>query len=814
MFKLGDKIESALFLGLSMQNVSSELSKSIAIASTPLLEKPLATATLDVQGMKCAGCVNVVERQLQQNPGVKSACVNLVTEVAVVQYVEGEIQPEILADRLTVRGFPSQLRRGSGLNLGPTHLSLAQRHQQLQQQQRRGLVIAALLLIFSGLGHLEHIGGPRLPLISHLEFHWGLATLALLFPGRELLLDGWRSLRYGTPNMNSLVGLGTVSAYLTSCIAFILPNLGWDCFFDEPVMLLGFILLGRTLEARARQRASAALEALVALQPPLARLIGDPQKSEQMGIEIPVEQVRVGEWLRVLPGEKIPVDGTVVAGQSTIDESLLTGESLPIAKQNGDPVIAGTLNQTGVLAMQVTQVGTDTTLAQIIQSVEAAQTRKAPIQQLADQVAGYFAYGVITIALLTFLFWQFWGTHWFPQVLITQSRHGMVMTTSPLLLSLKLAIAVLVVACPCALGLATPTAILVGTGLGAERGLLIKGGDVLEKVQQLTTLVFDKTGTLTQGKPQITDYLVWENFSAPMLLQLAATVEQGTNHPLAQAIAQAAREQQIELQTAQDFHTEPGLGVRAQVDRKRVLLGNQAWLAAHQIVLNPDQQGQLNQLIAEGKTLILIAVEEILAGVIALTDPLRPDAAETIQALQALEIQTVLVTGDQNQVAMAIAAQVGINQFYAEVKPLEKVAILQTLQHQSPAAKIAMIGDGINDAPALAQADIGISLRGATDIALETADIVLMGGHLSDLLAAIALSRATVQKIRQNLFWALGYNAVAIPIAAGCLLPHWHLVLSPAIAAALMAMSSIIVVANSLTLRYQFAALKSEINLK
>ena len=387
----------------------------------------------------------------------------------------------------------------------------------------------------------------------------------------------------------------------------------------------------------------------------------------------------------------------------------------------------------------------------------------------------------------------------------------MVMTTSPLLLSLKLAIAVLVVACPCALGLATPTAILVGTGLGAERGLLIKGGDVLEKVQQLSTIVFDKTGTLTQGKPQITDYLVWENFLAPTLLQLAATVEQGTNHPLAQAIAQAAREQQLDLQTAEDFHTEPGLGVRAQVNHQRVLLGNQAWLAAHQIVFNPDQQHQLEQLIAEGKTLILVAVEAVLAGVIALTDPLRPDAAQTIQALQKLDIQTVLVTGDQTQVATAIADQVGINQVYAEVKPLEKVAILQTLQHQSPAAKIAMIGDGINDAPALAQADIGISLRGATDIALETADIVLMGGHLSDLLAAIALSRATVQKIRQNLFWALGYNAVAIPIAAGCLLPHWHLVLSPAIAAALMAMSSVIVVTNSLTLRYQVTELKSEI---
>jgi Cu2+-exporting ATPase len=739
--------------------------------------------------MKCAGCVRAVERQLSQNPGVLSANVNLVTEVAVVQYVPDRLEPAALAEYLTQRGFPSQVRAGTKSS------PLISEADPALQQQRRDLLVAAGLLVFSGLGHWEHLGGPVIPFLSRLEFHWLLATLALLIPGRDIFLDGWRSLRQGFPNMNTLVALGTGSAYLASSLAFCFPQWGWQCFFDEPVMLLGFILLGRHLEGRARYRARAALTSLMALQPATARLLGRDTEAE--GIEIPVEQVRLGEWIRVLPGEKIPVDGRVVVGYSTVDESLVTGESLPVLKQVGDRVIAGSCNQSSILTLETTQVGQDTTLAQIIQSVAEAQTRKAPIQKLVDTIAGYFAYGVMLMAGLTFLFWFLWGTALFPPVLaLTPSHNGMAamaMPTqgTPLLLSLRLAIAVLVVACPCALGLATPTAILVGTGVGAERGLLIKGGDVLEKSQQLTTIVFDKTGTLTQGKPRITDYLLFGDLPPDDLLQLTASLEVGTRHPLAQAIVAAAEARHLPLLTATNFYTEPGLGVQANIGPDIYYAGNLAWLERHQVRLPPA-------VAPRPETLIYLAKNQTCLGAIALADPIRPDAKETLQALQQRGLKTILLTGDQDSVAQTVAASLGLSQVYAQVSPAEKVAVLQALQETEV---VAMVGDGINDAPALAQADIGISLRGATEVALETADIVLMTGQLTTLVTALALSEATVGKIRQNLVWALGYNLVAIPLAAGALLPRWGLTLSPALAAGLMALSSVLVVTNSLTLR-------------
>jgi Cu2+-exporting ATPase len=780
----------------------------VQVSPTPeaaLADIALETATLDVQGMKCAGCVRAVERQLAQQPGVVCASVNLVTEVAVVKYQPGAIAPEMLAGQLSDRGFPSQLRSSHARSSGTALLTARERRRKEMRQHLWQLSIAAILLLFSALGHWEHLGGPHLPLLSHIGFHWGLATLALLIPGRSLLIDGGRALWQGMPNMNTLVGLGTVSAYLTSCLALVFPQLGWECFFDEPVMLLGFILLGRTLESRARSRASAALETLVALQPSVARLIGDPQHAEAVGIEIPVEQVRVGEWLRVLPGEKIPVDGEVVAGQTTVDESMLTGEALPVLKQVGDGVAAGTLNQSGAIAIQATHIGEETTLARIIASVEAAQARKVPIQQLADAVAGYFAYGVMAAASATFLFWYLLGTKLYPGVLTVMHAamgHGMAMPTSPLLLSLKLAIAVLVIACPCALGLATPTAILVGTGIGAERGLLIKGGDILEKVHQLDTIVFDKTGTLTVGHPQVTDCLPLQDMSSNRLLQLAATVESGTNHPLATAILEAAQQQELPLLAAADFQTEPGLGTAARVEGEAVLLGNEAWLHDHAIALDESLAEQAQVLAEAGKTLVYVAIAGQLAGIIALQDRLRPDAQETVKRLQQLGVQVVLLTGDRLAVAEAIAWQVGITQVFAAVRPDRKVEIIKALQASGKI--VAMVGDGINDTPALAQADIGISLRGATEVAIETADIVLMRTRLLDVVAAIHLSLATFNKIRQNLFWALGYNSLAIPVAAGVLLPRFGCLLSPAIAAALMALSSILVVTNSLLLRRQF----------
>ncbi|MEW6495944.1 MAG: heavy metal translocating P-type ATPase [Cyanobacteriota bacterium] len=813
------------------------------------LASSVETIALDVSGMKCAGCVSVVERQLNQHPGVVAARVNLVTEVAVVECEAGAVNPTALAQALTSKGFPSQPRSSQKGETPASQdtLTPAQKQEQEAREQVRRLAIAGVLILLSTAGHIGHwLGAPMLPVISNIWFHWGLATLALLGPGRPIILDGWRGLWHQAPNMNTLVGLGTLSAYTASCVALFFPQLGWECFFEEPVMMLGFILLGRTLEQRARRRATSAFESLLALQPKVARLIGkkEPVAVEQMGIEIPVEQVRVGEWLRVLPGEKVPVDGEVVGGQSLVDESMLTGEPIPVLKQPGDSVTAGTLNQSGVIAVKATRTGEETTLAQIVALVEEAQTRKAPVQKLADTVAGYFTYGVLAIASLTFVFWNFAGTKIWPQVLspmADMANHGMVHSTAPSVLSLKLAIAVLVIACPCALGLATPTAILVGTSLGAERGILIKGGDILECVHQLDTVIFDKTGTLTSGQPTVTDCLLisesvlaaqqdeekWHGSSedspasekspipvssAAELLQLAAAAESGTSHPLASAIRTAAHQQQLPLLDAQDFYTEPGLGISAWVEQRRVLLGNADWLRKQGVTISEIFQRQVQELVNVGKTVVYVAVDSTLAGVIAVTDVPRKDAKETVEQLKGMGFRVMLLTGDQPESAMAIAHNLSIapDDVIAGVRPDGKVAAIQTLQTEGH--HVAMVGDGINDGPALAQADVGISLHVGTDVARETAGIILMRVNaappqdvrLLDVVKSIELSRATFNKIRQNLFWAFGYNALAIPAACGVLLPGMGIALNPAAAGALMAFSSVSVVTNSLLLRRTF----------
>ncbi|EHC11044.1 heavy metal translocating P-type ATPase [Fischerella thermalis CCMEE 5273] len=817
---------------------------------TPTTEKII----LDVGGMKCGGCVKAVERQLFQYPGVKSASVNLATEIAVVELETSVVDADALAQQLTAAGFPSQPRQASGKvadkNQGKS--DPAERQRREIQSARRQLIIAALLLLLSGIGHFGNSGGFVLPVLHNIWFHCGLATIALLIPGRSILIDGWVSWRRLAPNMNTLVGLGTLIAYTASLVALLFPQLGWECFFDEPVMMLGFILLGRTLEKQARGRVTAAFKNLLDLQPQLARLIPKRSVETRDGaslqpsltevIEIPAEQVRVGEWLQVLPGDKIPVDGVVIDGQTTIDESMLTGEAVPVLKQRGDTVTAGTLNQSGAIAIEATRTGNDTTLAQIVALVEAAQIRKAPVQKLADTVAGYFTYGVLAAAVLTFLFWYFIGTHVWHDVTIwagmnmAHHYYGVPIPThhSPLLVSLKLAIAVMVVACPCALGLATPTAILVGTAIAAERGLLIKGGDVLEKVHQLDTIVFDKTGTLTSGNPTVTDCVVLEgqakggdmennfdrfsasppNHQSPIpnpqyLLQLAAAVERGTCHPLATAIQNQAQQQQLTILPATDFHTEPGLGVSAVVEGNLVLLGNCDWLSWHGIVIDDNVHKQVQKLAEDGKTVVLMAIAGTVAGLIAIQDTLRPDAKAAVDKLRHMGLRVMLLSGDTPTAAFAIANQLGLDtaDVMAAVPPAKKAEVIQSLQNREietsadPKSVVAMVGDGINDAPALSQADIGIALHTATDVAIETADIVLMRNCLSDVVTSIQLSRATFNKIRQNLFWAFAYNTLGIPLAAGILLPSLHFVLSPAGAAALMAFSSVSVVTNSLMLR-------------
>lgn len=791
--------------------------------------------------MKCAGCVKAVERQLTQHPGVKSACVNLATEVAVVESEVGVVDAEQLAKHLSANGFPTQPRTAASASTRED--PEARQHREMHSALKQ-LVVAGLLLVFSAIGHFGTISGSNLPILNNIWFHCGLATVAILFPGRPILVDGWLGWRRNAPNMNTLIGLGTLTAYTASLVALLFPQMGWECFFDEPVMMLGFILLGRTLEQQARGRAAAAFRQLLALQPQIARLIANPEKIGQesngagrdavigsASIEIPAEQVRVGEWLQILPGDKIPVDGEVRWGQTTVDESMLTGEAVPVIKQPGDFVTAGTINQSGAIAIQATRTGSDTTLAHIVALVEDAQTRKAPVQKLADTVAGYFTYGVLAAASLTFVFWYFFGVHIWPDIAMSTSmemaHHSPLSTQhsaltahySPLLISLKLAIAVMVVACPCALGLATPTAILVGTGLGAERGLLIKGGDVLERVHQLDTVVFDKTGTLTTGNPTVTDCLLIEELASEgefslvpnpqSLLQFAAAVESGTFHPLAKAIQQEAQRQELTIPEAVEFHTEPGLGVSAVVQGKNVLLGNWEWLSWHGIAISETAQQLSQKLAAEGKTVVCVAVGGILTGIIGVADTLRPDAKATVDKLRQMGLRVMLLSGDRQEAASAIGKQLGLSSddVIAGVPPSKKAAAIQSLQagemtnNSKPQAIVAMVGDGINDAPALSQADVGIALYSGSDVAMETAAIVLMRDRLSDVVESIHLSRATFNKIRQNLFWAFAYNTIGIPLAAGVLLPSLGFLLSPSGAAALMAFSSVSVVSNSVLLR-------------
>ncbi|MEG4516331.1 MULTISPECIES: heavy metal translocating P-type ATPase [unclassified Microcoleus] len=812
----------------------------------PVKESPPELVTFDVGGMKCAGCAKAVERQLMQYSGVISACVNLAVEVATVECQPGAVDAEALAKKLTDNGFPSQSRLGE--NQREAEAATIERRQQEIRQQIKQLTIALILIILSGLGHVL---GTKAPILSNIWFHWGLATLALLLPGRPIIVDGCRSLWRNAPNMNTLVALGAVTAYTASNAALLFPRMGWECFFDEPVMLLGFILLGKTLEQQARRRAASALQALIALQPAKARLVDFKLSSldlrsqelplnsisevyDPQYIEIPADRVRVGEWLQVLPGEKIPVDGEICEGKTTIDESMLTGESLPVLKQPGDTVAAGTINKSGAVVMRATRTGKETTVAQMVALVQAAQTRKAPIQNLADTVAGYFVYGVMAISVLTFLFWYFAGTHIWPSVLLGQGvmdmGHGamnmgnelpIIHYQSPLLLSLKLAIAVLVIACPCALGLATPTAILVGSGIGAERGLLIRGGDVLERVHQLDTVIFDKTGTLTTGNLTLTDYLpIFQNSEWDLnsdinvgnrqdacstidskLLQIAAAVERGACHPIAAAILQEAQQQGLPLLAAEDFCTEPGFGVSALVEGRRVFAGNAEWMKEQGVAVATELSGSL-----QGKTAVYVASGGVLLGVIGLKDTLRPDAKAAVERLRGMGLRVMMLTGDTASAAAATAQQLGLGAAHvlAEVRPEGKARAIATLQAQG--CKVAVVGDGINDAPALAQADVGIGLHCGTDVAVETAQIVLMRNALMDVVESIELGRATFNKIRQNLFWAFGYNTLGIPVAAGILLPATGILLSPAAAGAFMAFSSVSVVTNSLFLRRGFRA--------
>ncbi len=858
-----------LFASPALPNANAEHSIASADGVKPIVEPIMKTIVLDVQGMMCAGCVSTVEKKLAQCEGVTNATVNLVTEVAAVTCLP-QTDPQALAQTLTDAGFPAQPRAPERDGVLAGEADWLYRQQQAQRDQLAQLSVASLLLVLSITGHLEHFRWAQSfsipvlsPVLRALWFHAILATLTLIFPARKILIEGAQGALRGVPNMNTLVSIGALSAYGTSVAALLFPQLGWECFFDEPVMLLSFILLGRTIEQRARFQATGSLRSLIALQPTLARLVPAPDTAlASKGVQIPANQVQVGEWLRVLPGEKVPVDGVIVQGQTTIDESMLTGESMPVVKQPGDEVACGSLNQSGAMTLQVSRTGLNTTLAKMIQLIETAQSRKAPIQRLADLISGYFTYGILTCAALTFGFWYWIGVPLWPEVsalalfhplhhgashaidmnamtsMTAMASHTMAMASQVepvpdawrLLVSLKLAIAVVVVACPCALGLATPTAILVGSGIGAQQGLLIRGGDILEATCSLDRLIFDKTGTLTTGNPQLTDCLSFvPTLSGDQLLQIAATVESGTRHPLGVAIQQAAAEKNLSLLSASDFHTQAGCGIAATLDinglnrtsldvdnpegSNRFYLGNFAWMIENGCARDPDAlEAGSNRTYADlanalgelGKTAIFVAQDTQITGLMGVADTLRPDAVETVNRLRSLGLIVQILSGDSLAATMAIAQQLGLtpDQVQAEVTPQGKVDAIIALQKAGD--RVGLVGDGINDAPALAQADVGIALNSGTDVAMETADIVLMGNALSDVLAAINLSRATFNKIRQNLTWAFAYNLVCIPLAAGAFLPAFGLSLNPGLAGGLMALSSVTVVLNSLLLKLRF----------
>jgi Cu+-exporting ATPase len=735
-----------------------------------------------VGGMTCASCVARVEEALSGVPGVISANVNLASEKATVEYLEGTAVADM---RRAVKD--------AGYELGPEAQALEDVTTAAQRETRalknRFIIAAILAAAIMALGW-----GPAFVGKSYLL--WALATPVQFWAGLRFYRGAWGALKHKTSDMNTLIAVGTSVAYFYSMIAVIVPGLFATgvlephLYFDTSAAIIALILLGRFLEARARGQTSEAIKKLIGMQPKTALVI---REGEQRGI--PVEEVQVGDLILVRPGERVPVDGVVRQGYSSVDESMISGESIPVEKKAGDEVIGATINKTGSLEIEATKVGKDTTLAHIVRMVEEAQGSKAPIQRLADVIASYFVPAVIGIAIVTFVIWYFVG----PAPALTFAFLNFV--------------AVLVIACPCALGLATPTAIMVGTGKGAEHGILIRNGEALERAHQINTVLLDKTGTLTRGEPEVTDIISAHSFSQEEVLQLAASAEHSSEHPLGGAVVKAALEKKLELSPSSDFNAIPGQGVEASVEGKKLFLGNLKLMEERGLSLN-GLETKAAELLEEGKTVMFLGLDSQVAGIIALADTLKPGAKEALQALRKMGIEPAMLTGDNRRTAEAIAREAGIDRVLAEVLPEHKAKEVKKLQEEGKV--VAMVGDGINDAPALAQADIGIAIGTGTDVAMETGDITLISGDLMGVVTAISLSKRTMKTIRQNLFWAFAYNTALIPIAAGVLylvfgktgVPsglHFILgeygFLNPILAAAAMAASSITVVSNSLRLR-------------
>ncbi len=739
-------------------------------------------SVIPVEGMTCASCVARVENALSSVPGVVSASVNLASEKAIIDYIEGTELAEL---RRAVRD--------AGYKLGPEVGALedvataAQRETRALRNRLTIAVILAAAIMLIGWGP-SFVGKPYLL--------WALATPVQLWCGWRFYRGAWGALRHRTADMNTLIAVGTSAAYLYSMVAVLSPGLfaaeglALHLYFDTSAMIIALILLGRFLEARAKGQASQAIKKLIGMQPKNALVI---HNGEEM--EIPLEDVQAGNIILIRPGERVPVDGIVRQGYSSIDESMITGESIPVEKSVGDEVIGATINKTGSLTIEATKVGKDSALARIVKMVEEAQGSKAPIQRLADVVASYFVPVVISVAIIAFIVWYLLGP------------------TPALTFALLNFVAVLIIACPCALGLATPMAIMVGTGKGAEHGILIRNGEALERSNKIDTVLLDKTGTLTRGEPVVTDVIATPPSSEEDVLRLAASAEHSSEHPLAQAVVEAALIRGLQAYPASGFNAIAGQGVEASVEGKKLLLGNIGLMKERGVSLNGMEE-EADKLFAEGKTIMFLGVDNRVAGIIALADTVKPNGKEAVDGLQKMGIETVMLTGDNRRTAEAVARQVGIERVLAEVLPERKAAEVQRLQGEGKS--VAMVGDGINDAPALAQANVGIAIGTGTDVAMETGDITLISGDLKGIVTAISLSKRTMRTIKQNLFWAFAYNTALIPVAAGVLYLAFgqtgvpsglrfilgdHGFLNPILAAAAMAASSITVVLNSLRLR-------------
>jgi len=756
-------------------NVSNLIEKVKDLGYGAKLEKIM----LPIQGMTCASCVNKVEKALRSVKGVLQTNVNLATERASIEYIPEAVSIRDLKKVVEDIGYHVLEVKEEDI----VEKERVAREKELSRLRWKfisgAILLVPILILMYGASFLERWFGLSRETNFFIQFL--LATPVQFWAGWQFYVGFWKAVKHKTSDMNTLIAVGTSAAYLYSLIATFLPHLFMakglmlDVYFDTSAAIIVLILLGRLLEARAKGRTSEAIKKLIGLQPKTARVIRNGSEAD-----LPVEEVIPGDIVVVRPGEKLPVDGILREGYSSVDESMVTGESLPVEKKVGDNVIGATINKAGTFKFEATKVGKDTVLAQIIRLVQEAQGSKPPIARMVDVIASYFVPVVILIAIVTFIIWVFFGPH------------------PALTYAFLNFVAVLIIACPCALGLATPTSIMVGTGKGAENGILIRGAEALETAHGLNTIVLDKTGTLTKGEPSVTDIIASERFTKKEILILAASAEKGSEHPLGEAIVNKAKEEDLTLLDSKDFQAIAGHGIEATIDSKKVLLGNSKLMEERKVSLNGwSERAEL--LSNEGKTPMFLAVDGEAAGIIAVADTLKENSKEAVETLERMGLEVVMLTGDNQRTAKAIAQQIGIDRVLAEVLPEMKTGEIKRLQAEGK--KVGMVGDGINDAPALAQADVGIAIGTGTDVAMESSDITLIGGDLRGVVTAIALSKATIRNIKQNLFWAFAYNTILIPVAAGILFPFFGILLNPIFAAGAMAFSSVTVVSNALRLR-------------